>query len=938
MTSNTKQFRAVFLAALMVMSVFAGTVAFAGSAAAASGATVDVFQPDTVDEGTTNTHNVNVSFTGYSQDASDDYINVTLPAGTVDSESLTVVNATGDEIPSTVTTSGASANVTIASGAANVTSQIYLNGSFDAAVPNVTSTTNADVSFELVDSAGSDVSDTAGLTITNTDGSQSGSPSYLESVHYDETANDGNTEIELSFSEPVNNLDGAQLYIDDEPVGTLSDVASDAGGSITNTDGRYVVPVDGDMVNTGDITVRLTNSITDGSNALSNTGNKTVEVAPVTVDSSNTDVNAYKGSKVAVVAASDSTSVEIEGDDSDYFVSGSTGDNSNVFVFATENRDIDTYNVSVGGSSSYEAQINLRNLGLDVSVDDLNITNSDDDLIEGTVSANAANRPIAVELVDADDETVKTIGATLNGQAEYEYTFNASDLDAGNYTVVATDNQSGVTAESSSIVVSKAGEGRADIGAGGIVTEERGDIANITVELQNTDTATLTIGESDVGFVSNVTVVDDDGDGMVNVSFNTYAASGLSGSLSDTQAETLYSVGEDDEIDSAEIDSDNSVSELLDAGEYPLEVQAGTGTSPDDAQGVGTLVLEERNTSSIQSWTAPSDAEIENKGDVYAAINNSNITQDDEIAYGDLAVHQVEASGLEGALEATDDDTTAAFFQLIQNDAINLTVEQTEAGANRDPFMLALGEDNTTVIADAENDTYFVMFDTDAVNTMGDARDLEADDGLTANFTVTDETGLAEDDQSVEDEYELIEAEHTLDDVEVAASANQSIAGETTVAPGTEINLRVRSDGDTQPSFLKTATAYVTENGTYEAAFDFSEQSANDTFTVTVRGGVADSITADGTVTEGDGNMTETGTETGTGTDTGETDTPTDTGETDTPTDTGETDTPTDTGETDTPTDGGETETGTETNTPGFGAVVAVTALLAAALLAVRRD
>ena len=60
-------------------------------------------------------------------------------------------------------------------------------------------------------------------------------------------------------------------------------------------------------------------------------------------------------------------------------------------------------------------------------------------------------------------------------QAEYDFEFNASDLDTGNYTVLVTDNQSSVETESSSIEVSKAGEGRADIGGEGIVTDQRGD-------------------------------------------------------------------------------------------------------------------------------------------------------------------------------------------------------------------------------------------------------------------------------------------------------------------------------------------------------------------------------------------------------------------------------------------------------------------------------
>lgn len=207
---------------------------------------------------------------------------------------------------------------------------------------------------------------------------------------------------------------------------------------------------------------------------------------------------------------------------------------------------------------------------------------------------------------------------------------------------------------------------------------------------------------------------------------------------------------------------------------------------------------------------------------------------------------------------------------------------------------------------------------------------MEAGDGLTANLTVPEGSDLAEDDQTVEAEYELVDAEHTVEDpIEVSAAADQRIRGESDVAPGTRLDLRVRSTGDTRPRFLKTAVAYVAENGTFRTTLDFSDRAVNDTFEVTVRGGAADSVTADGSVV-----------------DDGETPTPTDTPtETETPTDTPTatpTETPTATATpTETPTDT-PTATPTETlepvSTPGFGIPVAVVALLAAALLAGRRD
>ncbi|MGQ4555395.1 BGTF surface domain-containing protein [Halobellus sp. GM3] len=83
-------------------------------------------------------------------------------------------------------------------------------------------------------------------------------------------------------------------------------------------------------------------------------------------------------------------------------------------------------------------------------------------------------------------------------------------------------------------------------------------------------------------------------------------------------------------------------------------------------------------------------------------------------------------------------------------------------------------------------------------------------------------------DQSVDIDYDG-------ERVTVANGSSQVVRGTADARVGTEIVLRVRSAGDTEPVFLKTATGVVTENGTWAASFDFSSQSAGDTFTLRAR-------------------------------------------------------------------------------------------------------
>ena len=137
--------------------------------------------------------------------------------------------------------------------------------------------------------------------------------------------------------------------------------------------------------------------------------------------------------------------------------------------------------------------------------------------------------------------------------------------------------------------------------------------------------------------------------------------------------------------------------------------------------------------------------------------------------------------------------------------------------------------------------------------------------------------------------------------------------------------MRARSTGDTQPRFFNTKTVTVQPDGTFNASFDFSAQSSGDTFGVTVRFSGESVATADGNIMESTSTPTATatataepdGTETATATAAPDTDMATDTA----------------TNESD-----DDTETGTSTDTPGFGVAVALIALLAAALLAGRRE
>jgi PGF-CTERM protein len=353
------------------------------------------------------------------------------------------------------------------------------------------------------------------------------------------------------------------------------------------------------------------------------------------------------------------------------------------------------------------------------------------------------------------------------------------------------------------------------------------------------------------------------------------------------------------------------------------------GSGPD---AVGTLAVTERATTSAQPWVTYSDAvsDIERGDDVIAAIEAGDVTQQRDVAERDFAVIQFQVSGIFGYLEGQSNIANA--FGDVDDDSatapVSLQVEQSNPDPNTDPK--AYDRSDLTYVLDDERNMLFVVVPTSGNN-------VPAEDGDRYNATLevnaidNDDVTLndAKKDERVSTNFRVVEREAPLntnadDNVEIAQSEDGEVTGTTTIAPGSEITVRARSVSGAENPFVMSETVNVSADGTYNATFDFADTPVGTNFTATVSA----SPSLDGT-TEFDGVVVEqVDTETPTPTPT-ETDTPTATA---TPT---ATPTPTETATaTATPED---TET-TTTTTPGFGAVVAVLALLGAALLALRRD
>ncbi|KAB7517960.1 PGF-CTERM sorting domain-containing protein [Halosegnis rubeus] len=891
MTDTNTKVRSLILTALMVVSVFGGSIAFAGSAAAAANGSASVSV--NTEAGATGTYEVS------------------LDVGPNEAGSLN-----GFEV------------------------DFSADGNFDGSVADVGTS-----DIETFTVGGTTVNDVSGVSSSNN------GQTLTLTAGGSSALNAGDT-IVLKFNDVTNPSD-----VETYDVSFVQNPQS----STNAVTGSYTISTSTSPVSSGDADTTFDSAsirwqgqtmfVKDNSNA-----DQTLALRRVTGDTTTTLVRevTLDGNGEAIIDSStlqQGTYVFSDPDSSDFLLFGSNG--------------VETGTNSDDGVAGVE--IAEQSLTIDPSSDTVT---SDGSSVDFDVDSNRGGSYNII--VDSSDYTDAELASVITDATDYESDESGVRVSSGQGdTITATfpsDAKNGeftldfsvedtTAADSATFTVSDPAEGQVSLEEG-IVSEERGDVGQITVNLENTDEATIILGGDSVNYEAQIELEDGgnggDADGTVTVNLNTFRAD--EGSAAFTPADTDDSVTASATKDGPGIMPDGPLA----TADYEIVLQDSAG----DDVGVGTFVVTERSTDSMQLWTAadlPTDADQEA---VYDALEAGAITQDSTIAFQDELVHQIEVSGIYGALvdemDANNSDAEAALLELANGDASDpLTLSATQAGnfPNSEPLTVDFSEldenGGLNVVADDANNTVFVAVDTtnlfddsdpaDPALTRGGtelgAGDVEPADLLGQTFDV--EFGVLAQSALVSgDEDELVTASFSVeertaelnggDDITVEAASGQEITGTTNVAPGTEINIRARASGSNP--FLKTANGVtVGADGTFSGTFDFSDVASDTTFTVTASTSqsFAETVTIDGTVGEA----------AATPTPEPATDTPTPEPATDTPTPTPEpaTDTPTPEPATDTPTEGGPTETETSGSQPGFGGAVAIVALAGAALIALRR-
>jgi PGF-CTERM protein/surface glycoprotein (TIGR04207 family) len=881
MTDNNSKLRAVLLAALMVLWVFAGTMAFAGSAAAASdpanvdmGGTPANIAESTSDQSQSVTGTTISKAGGFSGSNAKAYVNITtLAENGVDLSSL------GVTVDST-TAGGSSTNILQNNDLTVV--EITLTG--------VQGDATVDVDYTL--------------TGLGTDGA-----GPANDITYDVAASDG-SDTAARFDPNSGNAPDA----DDTPSDTFSinsnaadpaDLPDYADATWASQETRYqgqelaFLPSQNQIQNQNEfglhpVDFEAAQPIRSEIRALSVRDDRTVRIR----------TSSLEGEYVIIEDGDRQNGVIVTKKNGEFKTRASSGDAAdkaddalvNINTqnldtdFVEDDGDVDT-NVQVKGNTSLEFLSNRDDYDIDVSSQDT----SESELL-GLLRSASNSDGLNIGLDDDDEVVVKNVPAdfVLNN-----ITFDDAGLEEGNYSFTF-DSQDTDVSDTSNITVGEEVDADATF-EDDIIQQNRGDIVNVsltTEELDDGEPVEIVIGDvEDAGVEARFTAEPNDDDELI-FQVNTFAfarsADDYSNTSSGTQAPAAVGIGTSEGSINGDVnvttESGNKLGRILDAGLYDVVAREDpAGTNDQEEYDVAAIELFERNTGDIVMHSAPNNdfSELDDRSELYEIMNESRIVENDVLAIqdsdrsaqtrDDVAVHAVDISGIYGAGiagESDFDDGQAIAENLFQNGILRLTIEQEDVPLNQDESAVNLNSGSSTddiddfhYVADNDNNTLFISVPVGEISGVetGDEykTSLNVTDSHLDNFRVQSEktsTVPHEDDEETTGNFSVVDREATFDTVDEEVRVNpaeeQTISGTTTVAPGTEIRVRARalsSEDESATPFLKTNTTRVNEDGTFEGVLDFSDAETGQNFTATIPGqSFEDDAETDGRVVEGD--------------------------------------------------------------------------------------
>lgn len=522
-------------------------------------------------------------------------------------------------------------------------------------------------------------------------------------------------------------------------------------------------------------------------------------------------------SLVAELTTNDEGEVLVDTSDleGDYFLQGASA-NGNNFEVAEQSLDAEFDSESVDADGSTELLIDSQRGTYDVEVSAEDLDGED---LEGVFGAEnvAEVHDDSVIIENADGAHNADFSAVAAG--DYNFTVDVTDSDAEDMAMISVGEEVDADAQFDSSTYS----------------QTAGDMVEFTVEMEGTDSTVVSLEEDSENYWADLHVEADDGEDEVTVWFNTYEAG-------------QHDIGAEEDGEHPAFSAENGSVEVLDErdltdgdfrllpGDFGLELYVGDESTIGNQEAAGdnderldldnleevdvaSLILTERSTGDVEPGVAPADSEIENADDI-----DNVTTSGSDVAEDDLQIIGFDINGIFGLFDG--DDLTAA--DINDSDYFDVEIEHTNPAQYQSANDIDLSD--VDVITDSENDRMFFVIDTSQ-------NDISADQNYDVTLTVNEEYYDMDDDEEAMTSFSvverMIEVTGEWDDderLQVENSAEANVTGESTAAPGSDVQIRLRATGD--DPFLMTESAEVDENGVIDASFDLSDHEEGQNFTV----------------------------------------------------------------------------------------------------------
>ncbi len=278
---------------------------------------------------------------------------------------------------------------------------------------------------------------------------------------------------------------------------------------------------------------------------------------------------------------------------------------------------------------------------------------------------------------------------------------------------------------------------------------------------------------------------------------------------------------------------------LLLAGAATGLVTAGadsTGTGGTGATVSQTTATANGTNLSVRTLGAPRAAadRLDGSANVTALRRDGLLSNASRVPLNATLVVELGVPGLAAEFGDVDEsNATARFRRAVREANVSLAAEQTNPGPQQLPIELDLVNASARVLADRTNDTYYLVVDLRALNAARDGddpgtnadRQLHGREEFRLNLSVPRSSSLA---VSGSAETTVSVARRKADvasssdgAVLLPRTANATVAGTTTLLPGTPVTVRLRVDGDDGFEATRTVTPSDDRNR-YAASFDLS--------------------------------------------------------------------------------------------------------------------